>query len=154
MQTSQTNLYEHDFYAWSLDMAAKIRNKQFDVLDIENVAEEIEGLARSDYRELLSRLEVLIGHLLKWQFQPEERSNSWRGTIREQRRRIKILLKDSPSLKPRFQSEVITKDLYQAAKNVFLDDTELSANLLPINNPYSPEQLLDDEFYPENNANK
>ena len=57
-------------------------------LDLENIAEELEGMARSDKRQLVNRFAVLLAHLLKWQFQSQLRSKSWERTIKEQRKRI------------------------------------------------------------------
>jgi uncharacterized damage-inducible protein DinB len=78
VKTEQSHsLYEQDFYQWTQQMATVLRNGHFDQLDIENIAEEIESLGRSDRRELKSRLTVLLMHLLKWHCQPEQRNNSW-----------------------------------------------------------------------------
>ena len=150
-QIQQSNLYEQDFYAWSVDMAAKIRNKNFDSIDIENIAEEIEALGRSDYRELISRLEVLIAHLLKWQLQPDKRSSSWRGTIVEQRDKIDMLLTDSPSLNHKLTDQIDIEKVYKSAKNKFYKDTGLKISKLMANNPcpYEISQILDDDFYPK-----
>ena len=148
MQNAKPNLYDRDFHAWSLLMAEHLRAKNFDQIDIENVAEEIESLARSDYRELISRLEVLIAHLLKWQYQPAKRCRSWQGTMAEQRGKIDLLLSDSPSLKPRLQGATTDRKVYQHAKNRFFSDTGIDLATLPPNNPYTTAQLLDEDFYP------
>ena len=92
--------HDEDFYAWTQEQARLLRSGEFTQLDIENVAEELEGMGRSDKRALESRLEVLLMHLLKWRVQIEHRSGSWSATIRDQRRRIQKLLRDSPSLRP------------------------------------------------------
>jgi Domain of unknown function DUF29 len=93
------SLYDTDYVAWLEEQAAHLRAGRLAALDIENVAEELEGLARSYRRELANRLETLILHLLKWDHQQEQRSNRWRSTVAKQRSRIRRLLKDSPSLK-------------------------------------------------------
>ncbi|BAC91519.1 DUF29 domain-containing protein, partial [Gloeobacter violaceus] len=90
--------YRSDFHAWTVEQAAALKARQWDRLDIENLAEEIEALGRAERRELESRLAVLIAHLLKWQFQSERRSNSWQATIDEQRDQIARLLTSQPSL--------------------------------------------------------
>lgn len=150
MNIQPNQLYDQDFYAWSLDMASKIRNKEFDCIDIENVAEEIEALGRSDYRELISRLEVLIAHLLKWRLQPDKRSSSWRGTIVEQRWRIKKLMSESPSLKYKLD-ETDQGELYQGAWNNFYKDTGIEISKLMASNPYpfTVSQILNNDFYPD-----
>ena len=79
--------YEKDFYAWTVEQARLLRSGELSAVDIENIAEEIESMGRSDRREIKSRLIVLLSHLLKWQMQPQMRSAGWSATIREQRRR-------------------------------------------------------------------
>ena len=92
-------LYETDFYQWIQEQLNLLKTQQWEQLDTVNLIEEIAALGRKERQELRNRLGILLGHLLKWQFQPEKRSNSWLGTIKEQRLQIKLLLKDSPSLK-------------------------------------------------------
>jgi hypothetical protein len=92
--------YEEDFYAWTVEQARLLRSGELSTLDAANLAEEVESIGRSDRRAIESRLTVLLAHLLKWQMQPGSRSTSWSGTIREQRRQIERLLRDSPSLRP------------------------------------------------------
>jgi hypothetical protein len=102
-RTATAGLYEKDFALWigqqvdALRQAA-IEGRLGDV-DIENIIEELEGLAKSDRRELFSRLVVLIVHLLKLQLQPKSASGSWMSSVLEQSRQIRELLNDSPSLK-------------------------------------------------------
>ena len=91
-------LYEDDFYAWTVEQTRLLRAGELASVDAANIAEEIESMGRSDRRELQSRLVVLM-HLLKWRHQPEGRSTSWSGTIREQRHQIGLILDDLPSLR-------------------------------------------------------
>ena len=102
-----TTAYETDFYQWTQQQAALIRQGLFSELDTAHLIDEIEDMGGSKERELESRLGVLLAHLLKWEFQPARRGNSWRLTIKEQRRRIDRLLKKNPSLKPLFPGTVI-----------------------------------------------
>src|ERR1700751_5145868 len=90
--------YEEDFVAWLEDQAVRARRGEVEGLDLPNIAEELEGLARSDRREIRNRLIVLLSHLLEYLFQPRRRSRSWLSTIAEQRTRITTVLGDSPSL--------------------------------------------------------
>ncbi|MGA0200640.1 MAG: DUF29 domain-containing protein, partial [Prochlorotrichaceae cyanobacterium] len=92
-------LYDTDFYAWTVEQCQLLKNGDFQQLDLINLMEEIESLGKQQRQELRNRLGVLIGHLLKWDYQPQKRSKSWRVTIREQRREILQLLKENPSLK-------------------------------------------------------
>ena len=98
--------YDQDFVLWTERQAALIRAGQFDLVDWENVATEIEAMGSRERRELGSRLKVLVMHLLKWQFQPERRSISWRTTINDQRDELEQLLADDPSLRREIDSAV------------------------------------------------
>jgi len=138
------SLYDTDFVAWLEEQAAHLRAGRLSVLDIENVAEELEGLTRSQRQQLENRLEVLILHLLKWDHQPDERANRWRASVAEQRSRIRRLLRDSPSLKRTLDEaarEVYPEAVEQAAIETQLDETAFPATL-----PYSLEQLLQREL--------
>ncbi len=95
-----SDLYEMDFYAWTLEQAKLLKEGDFQKLDIINLVEEVESLGKQQRQELRNRLGILMGHWLKWEYQPEQRRKSWRATIREQSREIMGLLQDNPSLKP------------------------------------------------------
>jgi Domain of unknown function DUF29 len=138
--------YNEDFVLWTKRQAALIRAGQFELIDWENVAEEIESLGTSDRRELSHRLEVLMMHLLKWQFQPMHRSRSWRSTIRTQRGRIERLLKESPSL--RREVAGLSEEHYSLACNTASAETGFAAATFPESLPYTPEQILQDDFFP------
>jgi len=137
--------YDTDFYAWLLHNAQLIRRGQLSEIDGENIAEELEGMARSDKRQLISRLAVLLAHLLKWEFQPDKRSNGWRGTIREQRKRILKLLAESPSLKNELKNQMV--DAYDSAIIIASNDTGISEFDFPRKCPYSLSQILDENFF-------
>ncbi|MBW4678003.1 MAG: DUF29 domain-containing protein [Desmonostoc geniculatum HA4340-LM1] len=140
-------LYEIDFVAWTEQTVQLIRDGQFEQVDWDAVIEEIENLGRSERRELKSRLEVLLQHLLKWQYQPSLRSGSWRNTIDEQRNRITDLLQESPSLKS-YPEEVLAQCYHRGLKAAS-NETELSINTFPVECPYSIAQVLDAEFFPD-----
>jgi hypothetical protein len=140
MQT--TTLYDQDFYAWTQQQAELLRSGRVEGLDIENLAEEIESLGRQERQELRNRLGVLMGHLLKWRYQPEARSKSWTGTIREQRYRIDRLLKENPSLKP-YLAEAIAL-AYPLALALVEQETPLDPNTLPQICPFSEAQIFDE----------
>lgn len=91
MTMKRKQKYEKDFYAWAIHNAKMLRERRLSEIDIENIAEEIESLGKSEKRELLNRLAVLLAHLLKWKFQPAKQSNSWKFTIKEQRFELKDL---------------------------------------------------------------
>ena len=139
-----SNLYETDFYAWTVEQSKLLQVGDFKHLDITNLVEEIESLGKQERRELESRLGVLIGHLLKWDYQPERRSKSWRSTIREQRRAAQKLLSQNPSLKPYLTEAIV--DAYESGKDLVVGETPLDYVDLPETCPYTPAQLFDPNF--------
>jgi hypothetical protein len=140
-------LYETDFVAWTEQTGQLIRGKQFAQVDWEAVIEEIESLGRSERRELKSRLEVLLQHLLKWQYQSNLRGGSWRNTIDEQRHRLEDLLQDSPSLKPYLEQVLL--ECYSRGRKAASNETELPLATFPTECPYLITEVLDTEFLPE-----
>jgi Domain of unknown function DUF29 len=142
----KSSLYETDFYAWTQEQSELINLGRWSSLDASNLVEELESLGRKERQELRNRLGILLGHLLKWQFQPEQRSNSWRGTIREQRAQINLLLKDSPSLKPYLQETL--QDAYELGTALAIQETQLAEDTFPENCPYSLADTLEASFLP------
>jgi Domain of unknown function DUF29 len=150
-----TELYDRDFCLWTETMAEVLRSGNLAQLDIANLAEEVESLGRRDRRELESRLVVLLHHLLKWQFQSSMRSRSWRGTLAEQRLRIRRLLKDSPSLRSVLESSMTSgrsetiDECYTDAKIQASEETGLTIDTFPADCPYAIEAVLSVEFLPD-----
>ncbi|MBD2292579.1 DUF29 domain-containing protein [Anabaena sphaerica FACHB-251] len=144
-----SKLYETDFYAWTLEQAQLLKQGKLNQLDILNLIEEIESLGKREKQELRNRLGILIGHLLKWQYQSDKRSNSWKATIREQRRRIKELLEENPSLKSYLSEAIVSA--YQDGVDLAIQETNLPDTIFPAENPYSSSQVIDADFlvYPE-----
>lgn len=142
-----TTLYETDFYAWTQQQVSLLKTQQWDRVDTTNLIEEIETLGRKERQELRNRLGVLLGHLLKWQFQFYKRSSSWLSTIREQRIQIKLLLEDSPSLKP-YLNEVFLA-AYELGSALAIRETQLGEQVFPEECPYTPEQAMNAEFLPD-----
>ncbi|BAZ70450.1 MAG: DUF29 domain-containing protein [Pelatocladus maniniholoensis HA4357-MV3] len=139
-------LYETDFYAWTQEQVSLLKAQKWDEVDTGNLIEEIESLGRKERQELRNRLGVLLGHLLKWQFQSEKRSSSWLGTIREQRVQIKLLLEDSPSLKP-YLNEIFLA-AYELGLALAIRETQLGEQIFPEKCPYTPEQVTNPDFFP------
>ncbi|MCC7046380.1 MAG: DUF29 domain-containing protein [Alphaproteobacteria bacterium] len=144
---SRPKLYERDMYRWTRQQARLLRAGRMSELDLENLAEEIESLGNRDYRELQSRLELILTRLLKWQFQPERRSGSWRSTIRTQRRDTENLLQQSPGLR-RQVAPMLAKSYVHAVASA-ADETNLPRDVFPRACPYAPEQVLDPDFMPK-----
>jgi len=140
-------LYETDFVAWTQQTVQLIRDRKFDQVDWDAVIEEIDSLGRSERRELKSRLEVLLQHLLKWQYQSNLQSGSWQNTIDEQRNRIIDLLQESPSLKS-YPEEVLAQCYHRGLKAVS-NETKLPIDTFPAECPYSIAQIVDAEFLPD-----
>ncbi len=147
--STNAELYEEDFYAWTQTTAALIREGKWHDLDREAVAEEIESLGKSDWRELASRIAVLLRHLLKWRYQPErrQRGRSWRSTIWEQRSRLRRLLRQSPSLAPLVP--LTLQEEYAEARQRASEETGLPLATFPPACPWTAEQVLDVDFWPE-----
>jgi hypothetical protein len=134
------SLYDQDFYQWTQEQAEIMKAGALSQLDISNLIEEVESMGKSQKRELLSRMTVLLMHLLKWDYQPEQRSGSWKSTIRTQRREIKFLLLDNPSLKRSVQDASIS--VYPDSKTSASDETGLPESAFPETCPYTVEQIM------------
>lgn len=140
MQT--TTLYDQDFYAWTQRQVELLKAGQWAEVDIENLIEELDSLGKQQRQELRNRLGVLLGHLLKWRYQTDARSKSWRATIREQRRRIEEHLADNPSLKP-YLPEAIERG-YQDGLDLVDRETPLDPKQLPQSCPFSEAEIFEE----------
>jgi hypothetical protein len=141
-----TALYDADFYGWTQRTAALLRARRFDELDVEHAAGEIEDMGKRDLKELNSRVQVLLMHLLKWQLQPDRRSPSWQSTIVTQRLEIDALLQQSPSLRERLATELAAN--YAGALKRALPETGLSKDAFPARCPFTVDQMLEEESLP------
>lgn len=144
---SQPNLYDRDFYAWANEQAGLLRAGKLSEADLEHIAEEIESMGKSEKRELVNRLSVLLMHLLKWQFQPSTRGTSWRLTIEEQRDRLADHLADNPSLKSTLDASIASS--YRLAILGAARETGLDRTVFPSTCPWSFDQMMDEGFWPE-----
>lgn len=134
------------FAAWSEEQAALLRRKDFDALEIEHIAEEIEDVGKSEQRELASRMSVVVAHLLKREFQPERRGSSWRQTIREQRRAIAAQIAETPSLKGSLVNPNWLLGVWADAVTKAIAETGLAE--FPEECPWTVDAILSQEFYP------
>ena len=135
--------YDMDLSRWTEAQVRALRERKWGRLDVENLIEELNSLARRDRRALKSRLENLFAHLLKWQHQPFARSRSWLGTIHENCARLDDLLTESPSLRKQLDphgDEVAT--VYRRARTQASNDTGLAAEEFPDAFPW-PAELTD-----------
>lgn len=144
-----SQLYEKDFYQWTIETANLLRHKKFNELDVTHLLEEVESMGISEKRELRSRLEVLIAHLLKLQYQPNYiNKNSWVRSVKEQRKRLLLLFKDMPSLRIKAHDEA--ENAYSFAVMKAADETGLIESTFPQQLPYTISQMLNEDFYPDN----
>jgi hypothetical protein len=132
-------LYERDETAWLETMSALAASGRYAEIDYRHLSEYLADMAKRDRREVFSRLVVLLSHLLKWEYQPERRSGSWRGTIREQRRELRQLL-ESGTL--RNHAEAVLADAYTEARRQAADETELNLDVFPSENSRGLDELL------------
>ena len=134
------SLYDEDFLAWTEQQAALVRAGHLDQLDLDNLAEELDTMGRSEWGELENRLEVLLTHMLKCDHQPEKRMRSWDATINEQRTRLRRLFRRSPSV--RRDLGLAMAEIYPDARHQAAIETGLDDEVLPEELPYGIEQVL------------
>jgi hypothetical protein len=139
--------YDTDFYQWTQIQAAAIRAKDWPALDLEHLAEEIESLGNEQRHAVRSHLRVLLWHGLKWAYQPDHRGTSWRISILNARTEIVDRLEDYPSLRPRVPA--LLASAYPRARHLAAAETGLPLAAFPETCPWTVEQILDDDFWPE-----
>lgn len=142
----KSNLYKNDFHAWTLDQVSLLKARQFTAVDVESIIEELEIMGASERRQLVSRLAVLLAHLLKWQHQPSYRGRSWALTIKEQRRQLGRHLRDNPSLEARIDE--FLADAYGDAVLMAASETGLDEDAFPEMCPYAWTDIMDANFLP------
>ena len=139
--------YETDFYAWTQQQAKQLRSLRPSGLDWANLAEEIEDLGKSQKQRIESNLAIVLLHLLKLAFQRGSAKAGWRSSVIEHRRRIARIVRDSPSLR-RYPASVLDEE-YIAAREMAADETGLALATFPEACPFTVEQALDPDFWPE-----
>ena len=144
---THNDLYERDFCLWVERSLHLLREGNLRDLDLENLLEEIADMSNSQKQALESNLKIILMHLLKYKYQTDKRTNSWRYTIVEHRQRIRKAFKNSPSLKRHFLDEFA--DVYLDARQLAAIETGLSINTFPLECPFSTEQSIDEVYFPE-----
>ncbi|VXD21459.1 conserved hypothetical protein [Planktothrix serta PCC 8927] len=137
---NQLTLYDQDYYLWIQKTVEQLQHNQFQEIDLKNLIAELESMGRSEKRSVQSNLTVLLIHLLKYKYQPNKRSRSWRSTIVEHRRRLLILFKDSPSL--RGYGQEIFAECYQDARQDAATETQLKVSVFSDECPFNLEAVL------------
>jgi len=138
--------HDQDFHAWAMRNAELIRQGKLSEIDVENIAEELESMGKSQKRDLVNHFAVLLAHLLKWQYQPDRRSNSWVSTIVTQRREILLLLDESPSLKHDKDSTV--DRAYRFAVDQAAREMGVGKKTFLGSCPYSFDEAVNEDFWP------
>ncbi len=150
MATAESSMagYDHDFYLWTQQQAALIRQGEFNRVDLDfaNIAEEIESMGRREKHSIRSYLFNVMMHLLKWQYQPDRRGISWELSITNGRDQLIDLIKDSPSL--RSQLPAFAADVYPRARRNAAGETRLPLPTFPEQCPFTVEQIISD-YWPE-----
>ncbi len=136
-----------DLNAWASEQARLLRERRFDDIDAQGIADEIEDVGKSEQRELASRMAVLLAHLLKWDMQAQRRGSSWQATIRAQRKEIAYALLESPSLKPKLTEPLWVDMVWSNAVAAAM--TETGIETFPDACPWSLEtQALKEDWWP------
>jgi hypothetical protein len=138
--------YDQDFHVWILNNVELLRSGKLTEVDAEHIAEELESMGKRDLRQLRSRLQVLVMHLLKSHYQPQNQTKSWLTAIDHQRDQIESLLLDSPSLReqpPQALDWIYPKAIRDASR-----ETNLPPSTFPLQLPYSLDEILDPNFLP------
>jgi hypothetical protein len=148
---STSSLYDSDFHEWATRSAEMLRAGTVEEAELGHIAEEIESMGIGQRRERLSRVRVLLIHLLKWRLQPGLRSASWRATINARRREGADLLDQMPSLRPVLLAGF--EKTYARAVADAADETGLPKEEFPSACPFTLEPVLNLEFPPEPERN-
>lgn len=141
------SFYTVDLDAWSREQAELIRQGRLAEADLATIAESLEDMSNSARHSLRSHLRVLLAHLLKYHYQPESRSRSWRLTIETQRDEVEAVLEESPSL--RAQAAEYIRKAYPSAVRLAAKETELAVSKFPSECPFSLADVLNPDYYPE-----
>lgn len=141
------DLYLEDFYSWALRQAELLRAGKYELVDIDNVAEELESLGRGEARLLKSHYRTLLLHLLKWVHQPGRRTRSWELSIHRARIDADEVIADNPGLKPRI--EELYASAYKSARLQAAAETRLSLKRFPEANPFPYAQAMAEDWLPE-----
>jgi Domain of unknown function DUF29 len=139
--------YLVDFNLWIDQTAQLLREHRWHEIDVPHLIEEVEDLGKSERRGIISQLTRLLMHLLKWQYQPQRRSDSWLDSITDARTQIELVIRDSPSLK-NYPAEQL-EESYQRARRQAAKQTNIEISLFPANCPYSLELVLDEDWLPD-----
>ena len=139
-----TTIYETDFYLWTQQQAALLRQGEFNRVDLDlvNIAEEIESMGNSQKNAVQSHLFNVLMHLLKWRYQPERRGTSWELSVDNGRNAIERLLENNPSLIPQLPAFIVVE--HHRARKRAAKETGLLLTTFPEECPFTLEQITGD----------
>jgi predicted nucleic acid-binding Zn-ribbon protein len=137
--------YDRDFYAWANEQAALLRAGDVSRADVENIAEELERLGRTEKREFVGRLTALLSLLLKARFQPRKRSPSWKTEVASARGQLLEHLQDNPSLKDKLPEAIAAA--FRNARRAAVDEAGPEDGVLPVACPWTFERMVDEKFW-------
>ena len=149
LKTEVKKLYDTDYNLWVLDIVDKLKNREFNGLDLDNLIEEVEDLGKRDKRKIESLLIRLFEHLLKLRYWKEENNRNrghWEGEIANFRRQIDRLLQDSPSLKPYLRN--LFNECYQDSRFIASKQSQLPLETFPEKPIADFKQVLDKNWLP------
>ena len=141
-EKAMTTTYERDFLLWAKDTAQLLREKRWEAVDWKHLIEEVEDFGKSERSAIGSQMERIIVHLLKWQYQPQRRSDSWLDSSNDGRSQIRRKIEDSPSLKS-YPEQILDKE-YARARREAARQTGLDIRIFPESCPFSIEQVISD----------
>jgi hypothetical protein len=126
---SLKELYEKDFYLWVLENLKLLKNREFELVDWENLLEEIEYMARKELRSVISLMAVIMEHLYKWENYRESAymGSGWKKSILNARKELIDLFDEMPSLKRIAQEKESLNRAWRRAVNsliVWFDEDE------------------------------
>jgi Domain of unknown function DUF29 len=141
------NTYSTDVNAWIKSTIDLLREKRWNEIDIDHLIEEVEDLGKSERRGITSQLTRLLLHLLKWQYQPQRRSDSWLDSITDARTQIELAIEDSPSLTSHPTEQLA--DCYKRARRQAAQQTNLDLSIFPLTCEYDLKLVLTENWLPD-----
>lgn len=141
-----TSLYDLDYQQWLETTIRYLSDRNFEQIDVEYLVAELQAMGKSEKSALESNLAILLMHLLRYKYQPQKQTDSWRNSIVEHRRRIIRSFKYSPSLKRYF--EQVFDECYMDARQDAKTETQLPLITFPEVCYFSKEEVLDPDFLP------
>ena len=158
MASRVQDLYREDFYAWTRDQAGELQRlaelRPNAELDWANLIGEVEDLGKADLRAVESQLRRVIEHCLMLQFSTAvDPRRGWLNLIDDARERIsdrltQALRADAEPQLQRLHAQVLRRVRRDLAA---YGETEAAA-ALPADCPFTFDQLIDPDWYPEHRA--